>query len=218
MSAAVPTAWWPLDSLVRSLARAGWGTALAGPAEAGLRTVLRGLVDVLDHRTALGETTAPQIADATGLSDRWVRECLARLVELGLVEWHRGGIVSGKPRPSIIKVVKARVVDLIYTARPELAQRLARRADVTAARIRSTLRQLTVMPGKRHKPRSTHAEVRSALHSLEVSGPLQGTRAVPPDDTTDRYGAPLHKMASDSAELPAAIRDQLARFRTRRAV
>lgn len=159
MSASLPTAGWPLPSLLGSLARAGWGE-LDGRANAGLRTVLHGLEVRLPRASASGLVTEAQLADATGLSLRWVRRCLGVLERLGVIEWHRGGISAGKPRPSLIKVSKRVLVELIARARPEILERLARRAEATAAR----LAQLPAfLPGQRRNRRSGHAELSAAL-------------------------------------------------------
>lgn len=137
---ALPTAHWPLPSLLRSLARAGWGE-LDGATHRGLRNVLRALSDQLPDGSATGMTTAPQLADASGYSVRWVEQCLRALERLGLIEWHRGGVSNRQARPSVIRVVKARLVALILAARPELAARVAARAKATARRLAALPRE-----------------------------------------------------------------------------
>lgn len=145
---AIPTAYWPMTSLLRSLARAGWGD-LDGAKARGQRNVLRALADQLPDGSAEGLTTAHQLADASGYSVRWVEQCLRELEARGLIVWHRGGVHYRKPRPSLIRVVKARLVDLILSARPELAARVAARAERTTARLAKLARAFVrVKPGK----------------------------------------------------------------------
>ena len=173
-----PTAYWPLPSLLRSLARAGWGT-LAAPEHRGLRGLLRGLSDVIDDRSAVGETTAPQLADVTGYSDRWVRDRLTELERIGLVEWHRGGIVGGKPQPSVVKVIKARLVELIHKARPDLVAKVRARAVETTKRLAALP---PFISGRQHGPRghkrrSDHAEVATTPHPQR--GGIGGRKAAP---------------------------------------
>jgi hypothetical protein len=186
VSAALPTAGWPLPSLLGSLARAGWGE-LNGRANAGLRTVLRGLEVRLPRAAAAGLVTEAQLADSTGLSIRWVRRCLGALERLGLIEWHRGGISAGKARPSLIKVCKRSLVALIGRARPELAERLAQRAEATAARI---ARLPAFLPGQRHNRRSRHAEVSSALSPLRGGTATGPGPAVAGPSAECRHGEP----------------------------
>ena len=173
-----PTAYWPLPSLLRSLARAGWGE-LARPEDRALRGVLRGLSDVLDDRTAAGETTAPQLHDVTGYSEKWVRNALERLEALGIVEWHRGGIAGGKPTPSVVRVVKARLVELIHKARPDLVAKVRARAVETTKRLAALP---PFISGRQHGPRghkrrSDHAEVATTPHPQR--GGIGGRKAAP---------------------------------------
>jgi len=189
-----PTAYWPLPSLLRSLARAGWGT-LAAPEHRGLRGLLRGLSDVIDDRSAVGETTAPQLADVTGYSDRWVRDRLTELERIGLVEWHRGGIVGGKPQPSVVKVIKARLVELIHAARPELVERVRARAVVTTERL---AKLSPFLPTRKHRRRSGHTEVASAPHPQR--GGIGGRKAAPAVPA----GASLPDWKAEAAAAAAA--------------
>lgn len=144
---AIPSAHWPMTSLLRSLARAGWGT-LDGAQARGMRNVLRALADQLPDKAAQGMTTAPQLADASGYSIRWVEHCLRELEAAGLIEWHRGGVYHRKPRPSFIRVIKAKLVDLILAARPDLVERVKARAERTAARLSKLAAFIRVQPGK----------------------------------------------------------------------
>ncbi len=178
----VPNASWPLASLMRSLARAGWGDLT--DQQRGAQVVLRALADVLPDGSGNGKATAPQIADVSGYSKRWVEQQLRQLEDLGLIVWVRGGIVGGRPRPSIFKIVKARLVELIMKARPELAARVQRRREATEARLAKLPRFLRSKPRKPHaqghNPRSAHAEVEATPSPYrEGPGALRAATAVP---------------------------------------
>lgn len=134
MSAATLTAYRPTDSLMTSLSRAGWGD-LSGRHMQGIRSTLRALVDLLPHRSGQGLATAPQIADAAGLSERWVRRCLGLLEDAEVITWTRGGVIDGKPAPSYFRISKRVLVALIGGARPMLAAVQRARATKTAARL-----------------------------------------------------------------------------------
>ncbi|MEV7972856.1 hypothetical protein [Cellulomonas sp. NPDC089187] len=176
MSAATLTAHAPLPSLLRALARAGWGE-LGGREFQGVRTVLRALADSLPDRSAEGSTTIPQVAQRACLSERWTARCLALLEDAGLIVWTRGGVVAGTPVPSAIRVVKAAVLALIDAARPvrEAADR-ARRAE-TRARLAEALRlrRPSKRPGPRSR-RSDHPALSASLHTPTGEGPTGTSR------------------------------------------
>ncbi|XCB29631.1 hypothetical protein RQN30_10670 [Arcanobacterium hippocoleae] len=85
------TARAPLPSLLRSLSRAGWGSLIEEIP--GVRLTLRGLSDLVEDYSARALVTAVQLADVTGLCERWVRHSLSRLEELGIIRWVRGGLL-----------------------------------------------------------------------------------------------------------------------------
>lgn len=161
----------PLPSLMTSLSRAGWGD-LAGREWQGVRTTLAALVAQLPHRSGEGLTTAEQIATSAGLSVRWVRRCLHVLEDLGLILWRRGGVQSGKPAPSHIRVVKKVLVDLIRAARPLKDAADAARRAATTARL-AMLRRLYVGPQARNR-RSAHVALSASPRPYG-----EGPRAVP---------------------------------------
>lgn len=163
-TAALPTPAWPASSLIRSLARAGWGD-LAGRQWQGVRTTLRALVDALPDKSATGETTVNQLANNAGLSERWVRRCLHILEDAGLIKWHRGNIEAGRPRPSVIRINKRRIVDLIRDARPAKAIREALHATATRERL-ARLRSTWIKNKGARFRRSAHAELSAGLHPL----------------------------------------------------
>lgn len=162
---------WQTRDLITALARAGWGP-LADREVAGARSVLQALVACLDYHTGQGLTTAAQVADTAGLSERWTRTRLALLEDAGLITWQRGGVLHGRPQPSFIRIVKTALVDLIKGARPALRLVLAARRKRTNARI-AGLRRLNVRP-RGSSRRSVHAE----LSGSPI--PLRGGEPNPP--------------------------------------
>lgn len=168
--------------LTNSLAKAGWGCDFAAPAFRASRLVLRELANAMyaarRGRAAAIDITAPQLADRTGYTERWTRDALATLEALGLIEWHRGGIVEGAPRPSLIRIVKAALADLVYTARVWHDDVIDARVIATKARIRATLRWRFCKGRKRRA--NPHAEVTSFLPLYEgrKGAPLGAARPV----------------------------------------
>lgn len=198
MSAPRVTAGWPLDKLVSALARAGWAE-LDKRRAAGYRAVLRALVDLLPHGSATGQVTAPQLADAAGMSERWVRDRLGWLEHAEVIRWHRGGIVQGRPTPSTITVSKRAIADLVNRARRQIPDRLRERADTTARRIRETVRLATLLrqPNQpkpaRRRVAPVHAELNASPLSLqeeEQAGRAPRRPRIPIDPTPTTYPAP----------------------------
>lgn len=141
----------PLPVLVTAYARAGW-LGLDGADVRAARGTLEALARLLDPRSGQGFTTVNQIADAACYSPRRVRTMLTEVLEpSGLVSWTRGGIVSGRPQPSIIRVSKTLLLALIRSARPALARIREIRAERTRNRI-AGLRRLTVKPRNARRP------------------------------------------------------------------
>lgn len=168
--------------LTNSLAKAGWGSDFAAPAFRASRIVLRELANAMyaarRGRAAAIDITAPQLADRTGYTERWTRDALATLEALGLIEWHRGGIVEGAPRPSLIRIVKTALADLIYTARVWHDNVIDARVIATKARLKATLRWRFCKGRKRRA--NTHAEVTTFLPLSEgrKGAPLGAARPV----------------------------------------
>lgn len=131
-------------SIMRSLSQAGWGD-LAGNRWQGVRSTLRALVDVLNNKTGEGLSTCPQLADATGLSERWVRRCLNALEEIEIITWTRGGIIDGKPAPSHFRIHKKHLLALAVEAKEILRGKLAERRTKTAERLAKFSRHATVL-------------------------------------------------------------------------
>lgn len=194
------TAARPADSLMTSLARAGWGD-LSGRHLAGVRTTLRALVDLLPHGSAAGFVTAPQVADVANLSERWVRRCMQLLEDAGLITWTRGGVAFGQPQPSHVRISKRLVVEIIRGARPMLAAIQRARAERTAARVRGL--QGIVRTRDAHRRRSGHAELSASLHPLRgeepTSAPLRPIENDSPDPVVAARGAALAREALRAA-------------------
>lgn len=155
------TAHAPTRDILTSLARAGWGD-LAGSEHKGTRAMLRALVDLLPYGSGEGLVTAPQIADASGYSERWVRSRLVELERLGLILWRRGGVVAGRCIPSHVRIVKGAVLALIGVARSVKDAVLSARRALTGRRVE----HLRFVMGRR----------RSLIrNSVQASSPSRGS-------------------------------------------
>lgn len=191
------TAGMPLDLLVSKLERAGGGDLTKRQ-----RAALRGLSLLLPHGSAAGKATAGQVGRATGYSGRWMREGLADLEDLGLIEWHRGGVLAGVPQPSVFRVAKDALCDLIRRG----AAAFALAAERVRQDARARLAGRTYKGRRRYNRRSAHAEVSSHLYPFgEVTPPGDGLAA----DTGEEI-LPPEKVR----EVARAIREEL---RARRA-
>lgn len=163
----------PLPVLVAAYARAGW-IGLDTADVRCPRAILDAFTRLLDPRSGQGFVTVSQIADAACYSERHVRTMLAVLEAMGLISWTRGGIREGRPEPSIIRVAKTVLLDLIRRARPALERIRAIRAERTAARLKG-LRMLTIRPrNSRRSKGSAHAATAaspSPYRGRDASGP-----------------------------------------------
>lgn len=185
--------------LIKALKRAGWGS-LAGPEFRGVRGVYVALVETLDGKSGQGKATAWQIAEQAGYTERWTRRCLQVLEELDLIEWQRGGVVDGKPVPSWFRVSKAALLVLITLARTAATERQAEQQTRTRERIARY--RLHRTRGTRNR-RSVHAEVRTALLSIEEVP----REAEPPEE---RPVATEQTMIDALAAMRAALRAKRA--------
>lgn len=162
--------WQSVPVLVRMLARAEWGP-MAGPQLRGVRATLRALADALADLKAdykgYGIVTAQQVANRSGYTIRWTRECLQFLEDAGLLQWERGGVIDGEPRPGHMRIVKAHLAEFVNLARPLHDEADKRRRDETTRRLRRLWSKR--VPGKRSS-RSDHAEVTAALPPLRGRG------------------------------------------------
>jgi hypothetical protein len=209
------TAGTPLNVLTDRLAKAGWGD-LGHPSMRGLARVLDALASTLNPRTGAGYTTAPQLAEKSCYTERWVRRCLLLLEELDLIEWHRGGVQGGKPVPSWIRVSKAVLADLVAIARHKQGEHLAEAKRATRARLARLRTSYTQRPGHRKKKTRSrgddpHAEVSTALLSTEEVPKAEGPPSAPSEEQID--DAPASTTTAQSAL--ARIRADLAARRGR---
>lgn len=142
MSSQVINAHAGTSKIIRALAQAYWGE-LGGQSNAGIRSVLVALNNVPFSKEQWcrfefsGELycTANQIAGVSGLSARWVRVCLQRLEEMGLVRWVRGMVVNGRPTASMLRICKKKLAALIPAARKSQKQLEEEQEVETAVRL-----------------------------------------------------------------------------------
>ncbi|EJF51690.1 hypothetical protein HMPREF1317_1562 [Schaalia georgiae F0490] len=168
-----PSAKWDVWELVNRLAVAGWGDDFAVPYFRAARMVLRELSTVM-HTRKRGlrgtiDITGPQLADLTGYCEKTVRKGLTMLEDLGLIEWWRGGIVEGAPRPSLVRVCKKQLAAFVWAARKWHEKVLDNRVAAVKARILATVKYRKC---KGRDPRvKLHAEVANVLlFSKEAGG------------------------------------------------
>lgn len=138
---------WSVYQLLDKLRRLGWGP-LAGAPWKGARAVLAGLASRLDYRSGTGTTTIEQVAAAAGYGLRWTRQCLTDLEDMGLITWHRGGVVYGRPTPSVFRLNKTMLVDLIAAAEVTRSAEVIAWAAATRARLAS-IRSVRLARGRR---------------------------------------------------------------------
>lgn len=165
------TAYAPTDVVVDRLAAVAWGP-LGGRAWQGVRSTLHALVMVADRRTGVTTTgtTAHQLAERAGLSERWTRVCLQTLEELGVIEWTRGGVAHGAPQPSLMRIVKRVLVDWVHAWRPTHDRAILDYRARTRARLaRVRHRFLRSRKSTPQRCRSRHAALGAGL------SPLRGT-------------------------------------------
>lgn len=154
-------------AILDALRRAGWGV-LRGPAFRCHRAILDSLVAASRNQRSdyagFFTITTNQLADRAGYTDRHIRACLPDLEDLGVITWHRGGVVDGRPRPGHMRINKKTLVDLVRAARPVYDRLLNQRRRETSERLRK-LNRTVLFP---QKPRrvsvdNSHAEMVSAL-------------------------------------------------------
>lgn len=177
-----PTAAWPVHSLMTSLANAGWGI-ISGREFQGFRSTLHALEYLLPRKSGIGEGTVFQIALRSGLSERWTRECLYAMEDMGLVQWTRGTIVDGRPTPGRFKIVKSVLVRLIRIARGTISRRLEEHKRALLARLRQ-LRKVTLPRYKREKP-GNQAALDTDL-TTSKRGEAPSASASPVDNSTSK--------------------------------
>ncbi len=162
-----------VGDILAALARVNWGP-FRGRAWAYRRIVLQTLAVMAREQTAdlaaevIG--SASQIADRAGCHEKTVRRCLHDLEDLGLITYQRGGIWDGKPMPSVIRIIKARLVELTLAFRPKHDKALEERRRETLARL-ALLERARIRPRQRAE---NHADFKHSLSLYEKRAPNEG--------------------------------------------
>ena len=171
-----PSCAMPLSRLVAWLRRQGWG-ALDAPRQGGLRSVVTALGDVLDDVTGEGDTTVEQVAAAAGLRERWTRETLYLLEDLGVITWRRGGVRYGRPCPSRIRVSKRTLCLLIEGAQETRTRALIEHAVRTRQRLAAFLRRRWLVRHRRPQAQVVAGPARPAPVQAGVAVSLGSVHA-----------------------------------------
>lgn len=190
------TAGAPTSVLISSLARSYWG-ALDGAEWRAARSVLQALTLVPTTKQAQarfdfkGEifTTATQLQRIAGYCERWTRIALQSLEEMGVIRWTRGMIVAGQPTPSMLTVIKRKLVELIGFARPRSRRIDEERRDSFIARLADIL---TRRRGKDGAVRAPEA----------VRVPSKGRGGVQTNDLQTRFACSFHAEVNASPSTP----------------
>lgn len=213
------TAGAPLPVLVGALARAAW-IGLDQRAAQGVRAVLQGLATVLPPGSASGRATVAQVADASGRSVRRTRQVLQTMEAVGLIRWTRGDLLAGGRRPSLFRLDKKLLVQLVKHARRELPARLAARTAAFVERLATTLRQATVLrqsravrrqsaPARAAQPRG-HGEMSASLPPSR--GRERGALAATPRRVEAGLSVPGTTAGKPRPKLPGLSRFQRAQL------
>lgn len=190
---------WTCYQLIAALAHRGWGPLREGIP--GLVHILQAISHTVDPYTGTGYTTAPQLADAAYKSERWVRHCINQLDALGVIEWYPGGIKSGAPVPSFVKIVKTTLVELIEVAQESHDARMLERRAAFEARVRRLPRRGWVRnPKAINRKRMREALVLHARQARAKAQPEASAHPTPLREGT--IGSPsLDKdLSTDQAE------------------
>nr|DAR47456.1 MAG TPA: helix-turn-helix domain protein [Caudoviricetes sp.] len=171
-----PSCAMPLSRLVAWLRRQGWG-ALDAPRQGGLRSVVTALGDVLDDVTGEGDTTVEQVAAAAGLRERWTRETLGLLEDLGVITWRRGGVRYGRPCPSRIRMSKRTLCLLIEGAQETRTRALIEHAVRTRQRLAAFLRRRWLVRHRRPQAQVVAGPARPAPVQAGVAVSLGSVHA-----------------------------------------
>lgn len=211
---------WTCYQLIATLAHRGWGPLREGIP--GLVHILQAISHTVDPYTGTGYTTAPQLADAAYKSERWVRHCINQLDALGVIEWYPGGIKSGAPVPSFVKIVKTALVELIEVAQESHDARMLERRAQFEARVRRLPRRGWVRNPRATNRRKMHeALVLHAKQSRAKYQPEAGAHPTPLREGT--IGSPsLDKdLSTDQAERIRLAKERIKlasqQYRDRRA-
>lgn len=167
---------WTCYQLIAALAHRGWGPLREGIP--GLVHILQAISHTVDPYTGTGYTTAPQLADAAYKSERWVRHCINQLDALGVIEWYPGGIKSGAPVPSFVKIVKTALVELIEVAQESHDARMLERRAQFEARVRRLPRRGWVRNPRATNRRKMHEAL--VLHAKQSRAKYQSEAGAHP--------------------------------------
>lgn len=168
------TAEAPVQVLVQSLNRAGWGE-LTGNEWQGVRSTLMALANRARSKSYL-TATVWQLSQSTGLSEKWTSRCLTILEGLGVITWQRGWIDKGKPRAGFIQIIKARLLCLVREAWAKGNSRWIAQRAATARRLQALKKP------KSNLRRSRRVELSSYLNTFSggASAPAATKVTVPP--------------------------------------
>jgi hypothetical protein len=160
------TAQAPTMILARSARRVGWADALGE--RRGVGATLHAVCERVDARHGIGVATEAQLARDTGMTARYIRTCLNRLEDLGVITWVRGWRRGTLSRPSRFRVSKRALALLVRLIRP------TRDLEDEAARAAAIARTA----GRRfgYKRRSTPPELGSALPPFQGVDTATGAR------------------------------------------
>lgn len=193
--------------MVAELKSKAWGSVL-DVAWRSVTSVLEVLARQADAKTGRVIATVPQLADQARYSTRQVRRALTVLTVLGLVEWERGGIASGRPTPSTFTVVKAQLYGLVDPARARMVDLLERRAQANQVRQTQYGLRWTI----RRPPRAVKRLVSPCGHGVTPSLPTEVDGRPPDPPPPDSYSVPARRTTV--AAFAAAARANIRRTRT----
>lgn len=191
----------PLPVILTALSRAGWGE-LSGNYYGAVRLILVALGALLGA-SGQGDVTAAQIADASGVSERWVRRKLAELEDAKLIVWDRGGVQAGRPVPGFMRVSKRALADMTNRARKTAGPKALARATETARRIAAA--------GLRWTKRGTSAKRPTPCGTQREPSPLKretGGHQVPRPVTGTLLSGPRPAVGSRFAAVRALMQMQ----------
>lgn len=194
-----------VQDIMGALARVNWGP-LQGRAWAYRRMLLETLTLMMREQRAdyAAEiiTTAPQVATRMGCHEKTVRNCLHDLEDLGLVEYQRGGIWDGKPMPSVIKIIKKKLVSWVMAWRPKNDERMRRLRLETLARL-AGLKKARIRPCERP---GAHAEPNASLSISDKRAPKEGARSPYVTPTPARAARAKREYREDAIKAWKATR------------
>lgn len=188
----------PVPVLYQSLARAGWGV-LGGAEWQGVRSTLAALVARVRGRKSYASLTVYQVSQSAGLSEKWTARCLYILEGLGVIQWQRGYIEDGKPRPGVIQIMRAMLLELVRQAWSQGRGAWAAHRAYTAKR----LAQLKKQTGQIR--RSRRAELSGDLNGIYRRGREAAAPVIPEDIENAPDFVPRKEEIMNESEANAAL-------------